>query len=196
LILWSLPVPATDPERKGTDAELLKRLQLGDNAAWTEVTRVYGPRLYAYLRNSLPTAADTEDVLGETMAAAVRAIRSFDGASALSTFLYSIAYRKAADFWRRSTPTTSLDDQESPAFEPVAKGTDMQERVQFMEVLDSLPEASRQVLLLRYDVGLGVDEIAKVIDRSYKGTESLLSRARMQLRDALAESVDRGAIAG
>jgi RNA polymerase sigma-70 factor (ECF subfamily) len=181
----------------GTDAELLKRLQLGDNAAWTEVTRVYGPRLYAYLRNSLPTADDTEDVLSETMAAAVRAIRSFDGASALSTFLYSIAYRKAADFWRRSGPaTSSLDDQDAPALEPVAKGTDMQERVQFLEVLDSLPEASRQVLLLRYEMGLGVDEIAQVIDRSYKGTESLLSRARMQLRDALAGSYDRDAAAG
>ena len=48
-----------------------------------------------------------------------------------------------------------------------------------------LPEISRQVLLLRYQVGLSVSEIAEVIDRSYKGTESLLSRARTQLRAAL-----------
>jgi DNA-directed RNA polymerase specialized sigma24 family protein len=53
-----------------------------------------------------------------------------------------------------------------------------------------LPEISRQVLLLRYHVGLSVSEIAEIIERSYKGTESLLSRARSQLRAAL-ERVDQ-----
>ncbi len=186
---------ATDPVRKGTDAYLLQRLQRGENAAWNEVTRDYGPRLYAYLRQSLPTADDAEDVLSETMAAAVRAVRSFDGRSALSTFLYAIAYRKVADFWRHSTPTTSLD-LDSPAREPVARESTMEARVAFQEALDSLPEISQQVLLLRYSVGLGVDEIAAVIDRSYKGTESLLSRARAQLRAALGESEDRDPAAG
>ena len=60
--------------------------------------------------------------------------------------------------------------------------------VEFEEVVDQLPESAKQVLLLRYYVGLNVGEIAQVIDRSYKGTESLLSRARQQLRDALDEA--------
>jgi DNA-directed RNA polymerase specialized sigma24 family protein len=51
-----------------------------------------------------------------------------------------------------------------------------------------LPELSKQALILRYHVGLSVGEIAQVIDRSYKGTESLLSRARQQLRDAMTEA--------
>lgn len=174
---------ATDPVM-GMDAILLQRLQRGDNDAWSTVIREYSPRLYGYLRQNLPTAEDAEDVLSETLAAAVRAVRSFDGRAALSTFLYAIAYRKVADFWRRSTVTLSLDNQ--PEGHEVARhDPDVQERLEFESAINSLPEMSRQVLLLRYHVGLGVDEIAEVLDRSYKGTESLLSRARAQLRDAI-----------
>lgn len=165
----------------GTDSTFLSRLQAGDNVAWAELTRDYSPRLYAYLRRNLPSAVDAEDALSETLLAAVRAMPGFDGRVSLSTFLYSLAYRKMADFWRRQHATT-------PLLETVAvneTGIDGGERAEFEEVLNSLPEASRQVLLLRYQAGLSVTEIAEVIDRSYKGTESLLSRARSQLRAAL-----------
>ena len=164
-----------------SDVDLLGRLQRGEDDAWAELTRNYGPRLFSYLRHNLPSAADAEDALSETMLAAVRALPAFDGKVALSTFLYSLAYRKMADFWRRRTDTLELH-------ETVATGNGISERAEFEEVLDRLPEASRQVIMLRYHVGLSVSEIAEIIDRSYKGTESLLSRARVQLRTALEEA--------
>lgn len=171
---------AVAPEN-GTDRALLARLQAGDNAAWTELTHEYSPRLFAYLRRNLPSAVDAEDALSETLLAAVRAMSNFDGRVSLSAFLYALAYRKMADFWRRRHPT-------APLLETVAvrePGIDGGERAEFEEVLNSLPEELRQVLLLRYQVGLSVTEVAEVIDRSYKGAESLLSRARAQLRTAL-----------
>lgn len=185
---------ATDPGHQGTDAQLLRRLQRGDNAAWTDVARTYGPRLFSYLRQNLPSADDAEDVLSETMAAAVRAVANFDGRAALSTFLYSIAYRKVADYWRQTPHTVSLDNESAPVL-LAAKDPRIQERMDLEEALDRIPELSKQVLLLRYHVGLGVDELAEVLGRSYKGTESLLSRARMQLRDAIQKETDRGAAA-
>ena len=159
---------------------LLRKLQTGDELAWAELTREYSPRLYAYLRHNLPSAADAEDALSETLLAAVRALPGFDGRVSLSAFLYSLAYRKMADFWRRRHDTAPL--LESVAATSTHSAAD---NAEFEELLDMLPEISRQVLLLRYQVGLSVSEIAEVIDRSYKGTESLLSRARTQLRAAL-----------
>lgn len=172
--------------RSGTDLTLLVRLQRGDNDAWTAIAREYSPRLLAYLRQNLPSSEDAEDVLSETLSAAVRAVGNFDGRAALSTFLYAIAYRKIADFWRKHSHVKSLDS-ETETLEVVAPGPTTQERLEFEDALALLPETSRQVLLLRYQVGLGVDEIAEVLDRSYKGTESLLSRARGQLRDIMRE---------
>jgi RNA polymerase sigma-70 factor (ECF subfamily) len=172
-------------EAREVEAALLRRLQAGEEGAWVQLTREYGPRLYTYLRHNLPNAADAEDALSETFLAAVRALPAFDGGVSLSAFLYSLAYRKMADFWRRRHAT-------APLSESVVAAPDRTEDApaEFEELLNALPEISRQVLLLRYQVGLSVSEIAEVIERSYKGTESLLSRARSQLR-AVLDGVDR-----
>jgi RNA polymerase sigma-70 factor (ECF subfamily) len=136
------------------------------------------PRLFRYLRHNLPTPADAEDALSETMMAAVRALPSFDGKVPTTSFLYAIAYRKVADFWRKRSATVELSETL-----PAATIGDVS--IEFMDALDTLPEQLRQALLLRYHVGLSVSEVAEVMDRSYKGAESLLSRARTQLREAL-----------
>lgn len=175
----------------GTDLILLSRLQRGDNAAWVQVVREYSPRLLVYLRQNVRLAEDAEDLLSETLAAAVRSIVNFDGRATLSTYLYAIANRKVADYWRRSRPTTSLDLEDEP-LEIRSNDPDPEERMMFEEAMASLSEAARQVLLLRYHVGLSVEEIAESIDRSYKGTESLLSRARAQLREAMLGTESRG----
>ncbi|MFN3334496.1 MAG: RNA polymerase sigma factor [Caldilinea sp.] len=138
--------------------------------------------MFSYLRHNVPTVEDAEDVLGETMIAAVRALKDFDGRASLSTFVFSLAYRKIADFWRKRQETEALLEQQRS---PLSVDS---ESLEFAEVLDRLPELSKQALILRYHVGLSVGEIAQVIDRSYKGTESLLSRARQQLRDAMIEA--------
>ena len=172
---------AGNSEAGGTDSAFLHRLQMGDNTAWTELTQAYSPRLYAYLRRNLPNAVYAEDALSETLLAAVRAIPNFDGRVSLAAFLYALAYRKMADFWRREHTTAPLLE----TFAVYDSGLDGGERAEFEELLNSLPEELRQVLLLRYQVGLSVTEVAEVIDRSYKGAESLLSRARSQLRTAM-----------
>ena len=157
---------------------LLQRLRTGDEVAWSEFVAAESPRLFRYLRHNLPTAADAEDALSETMMAAVRALPSFDGGVPTTSFLYAIAYRKMADFWRKRSATVELLDTV-----PAAAVSDIS--AEFVDALDSLPEHLRQALLLRYHVGLSVSEVAEVMDRSYKGAESLLSRGRTQLREAL-----------
>ncbi len=161
-----------------SDSDLLQRLKSGDQRAWAEYTQVYSARLYNYLHSNLPNAEDIEDVLSETMLAAVKALPTFDGQASLTTFTFALAQRKMADFWRKRQPTSELAETVSSA--SVDTG-----QLEFQEALNRLPEPSRQALLLRYQVGMGVPEIATVMNRSYKAIESLLSRAREQLREAL-----------
>lgn len=161
-----------------SEADLLRQLKSGDEVAWAHLSNEYGAKLYNYLRHRLPNSEDVEDVLGDTMVAAVRAIPNFDGNVTLTTFLFSLANRKIADFWRRRQATSELP-------ETLVDGGLGTESMEFQEVLKKLRPSHLQVLLMRYHVGLGVDEIAKVLGQSYKSTESLLSRARMELRKAL-----------
>lgn len=163
--------------------ELLMRLQSGDQDAWSEFVTVYSPVAYNYLYHNLPTIEDTEDVLGETMSAFVGALQRFDGAVLLKTFLLAIAHRKMVDFWRKHKPVDELSESISQ------QGTDTA-IVEFEELLDQLSEPSRQVLILRYQLGFSVSEIAQIRDISYKATESQLSRARAQLKALMVASAD------
>jgi len=163
-----------------SEEEFLRRLQEGDEKAWIELVKgEIALQLYNHMRHKLPTHHDVEEVLQETFSAAVRAIQNFDGRVKLSTFLFSLAHHKMADFWRRRQVTTEL----SEAF--VDSGLS-QESIEFIEVLHRLKEEHRQVLLMRYHIGLGVDEIASILGKTYRGAESLLSRARAELRQAMA----------
>jgi len=175
---------AFNPLKSGSDKDLLSRLKSGDQRAWADYTREYSVRVYNFLLAKLPNAEDADDVLSETMLATVKAVQTFDGRASLSTLTFAIAQRKLADFWRRRQQTSELLDTISTN----AVATD---RLEFMEALNKLPKPSQDVLLLRYQVGLGVQEIADVIGRSYKAVESLLSRAREQLREALEDVISQ-----
>ena len=160
------------------DAAQVQLLRAGDNATWADFVTNWSPRLFAYLRYSLPTREDAEDVLSETMVASVEAVKNFDGKSQLSTWLYAIARRKVADYWRKAGRVT---EELSDLFQSAPTGFSME----FREALASLPENTRQALLLRYREGFSVGEVAQILGRSYKATESLLSRARSLLAQQL-----------
>lgn len=166
--------------RRGDD--FLLRLQQGDQLAWQQLIDDWGEKLHKYLQTKLPTREDAEDVLNETMLGTVNGIKNFDGAAAISTYIYNIANNKVADFYRKrkGVNLTELTEQVPMGSSPNSAG------IELHETLAKLPENSREVLILRYHVGLSVSEVAEVLGRSYKGTESLLSRARQQLRDAMA----------
>ena len=120
----------------------------------------------------------------ETLAACVRALQTFDGKSAtLSTFVYSIAQRKVADFWRKHKKTRELPD--------VIPGRSMTNKKLILEeALDQLPDNYRQAILLRYHVGFSVTELAESMGLTYKAAESLLSRSRRALNNLLSDDFD------
>ena len=169
----NLPQSFLEAHKSSLSADHLAQLRLGDGAAWDQFVADWSPRLFSYLRYSLPTREDAEDVLSETLVATVEAIKHFDGKSQISTWLYSIARRKVADFWRKSSNTEELSD----LFQATPNGFSLE----FREALAALPEQTRQALLLRYREGFNVTEVSQIMGRTYKATESLLSRGRTLL---------------
>lgn len=154
------------------DDALVAALQAGDAVAWELFLDRYGTKLQAYLRHVLPTETGVADVLSDTMLAAVQSIHQFSHEVSLQTWFYSLAYRKVIDFWRRQQRFPATLD--TPGFTNMA----------FREVMAELPELAQHVFLLRYYVGLSVEEISEILGRSYKATESLLKRIRQQFHDA------------
>lgn len=162
-----------------TEPQLIQRLQDHDPLAWQQVVSEFSPDLYNYLAYTIPPTMLVETILTEIFQSSVAQIATLPEALSLSTYLYSIAYRKVADFWRRS----ATNDADRPWEDVNRIGLPRELAEPFAE----LPEVVQQVLFLRYQVRLPVATLAEILGRSFKATESLLSRSSSQFSHALTQ---------
>lgn len=182
------------------EQEIVEGLQAGDGKAVERFYELFANRLYRYIHYQVGgVKEDAEDLLQETFMASLHSIHNFRGESCLYTWLCSIARHKVQDFFRQSgkhPKVLELDDEsddDNPVGMTVEKFLyrDFQDhesaialREMTEEALLKLPEMYREVLVLRYIEDLSVTEISGIMERSYKATESLLSRARVAFREA------------
>lgn len=200
--------PQTEP---AGDNELVDGILEGDPQAWRRLCETYGEPLYRYAYHR--TGGDrfaAEDVTQETLLAAVESMSSYRRRVPLFAWLCGIARHKVADETRRArrerTPLETLDEAPPPPG-PLTVGLWLgreplpdeivrraETRAAVVEALWCLPADYREALVRRYVRGDGVAEIAALLGRSYKATESLLSRAREAFRRSLmeVESHDKG----
>jgi len=182
------------------EAELVARLRQGDAAALEQMYQRYVDHVYSLVFHQVgQDKSVAEDIVQETFLSALKSIGKFRGKSKLYTWLCSIAYHKVADFYRRQGRQDKGGEQ-PPGIgaielerikdsEPLASSKiESEEGRQVIErALLSLPLDYRQVLMLKYIEEMPVLEISLVMRRSPKSVEGLLTRARKELRDCLAE---------
>ncbi len=185
-------------EELADEIRLAEAIARGDVDAFGAFYERYVDRLYRLIYYQMNAhQADAEDVLQETMLAAVKSIGRFRGSSRLFTWLCSIAYHKITDQRRRGIAAgrgdTLLNESQMRGLNGqnglVAK---TETRLAVRQALASMPVQYRQVLVLKYVEGFSVEDIAVIMGRSFKGVESLLSRARESLRAALAQEAEHG----
>ena len=173
---------SSDPKSR-SERDLLQRLKRGDEDAWVYFTQEHGTRLFNFLRHRLPSQQDIEDVAADALSAVVRAIMTFDGNVTLTTFLLTIAKNKLADFYRRQPKTSEL-------LETMVDPGSATDSIEFREVFSTVRREYQEILQMRYQLGLSVQEIADFLGITYKAAESYLSRAKQELRKALDKDDD------
>jgi len=176
------------------DLSLASRVAEGDPSALEAIYARYGDSLFAFVYHHLEgSGPDAEEVWQDTWAAALGSLATYGGRSRLFTWLCGIARRKIADRFRRrglraaafsELPPGQLaalwDAGPLPDEILARKGT----RVRVVQALAVLPEEYRLALVARYADQRSVGEVAELLDKTYKATESLLVRARRAFRAA------------
>jgi RNA polymerase sigma-70 factor (ECF subfamily) len=189
-----------DKENKvETEGFSLRALQEGDPEEFSRLVDTYSSKIYRLAIKMLNQQQDAEDVLQETFVKAYRGLKTFDGRSKLSTWLFRIATNEALMVIRRKHPDVISID------EPIETEEGEQEPVQIIdwcclpesellseesrEKLDAavqkLPERLRVVFLLRDINDLSTHETAEVLDLTDTAVKTRLSRARLRLREEL-----------
>jgi RNA polymerase sigma-70 factor (ECF subfamily) len=183
------------------DLLLARRAACGSKTALDTLYRRYADPLFAFIYHSLGgRRPEAEDIFQDTWLAALRSLESFRGESGLFVWLCAIARHKVADLFprcKRNRAGGSQDirfDQLSASASPGSFPEDLVDRLDMrilvIEVLATLPDEYRTALLARYANDDSVQETALRLGKSYKATESLLSRARRAFRMTI-ERMDR-----
>jgi RNA polymerase sigma-70 factor, ECF subfamily len=159
------------------DAELVRRAQLGSAAAFEALVVRHGARLHRYLRVELRHESDAHDALQEALTAAWRGLPELRRTDRFWPWLVGIASHKATDVHRRRTPTIDA--------ESASETHDDDLLLETREALSALPVHHRQVLLLRYLLGLTEEEAAAVLGVRVGTIKSRCSRARRALLEEL-----------
>lgn len=193
------------------DGRLAARLAAGDESAFEELVRTYGPRLLAVARRFVRNEEDAQDVLQDGFLAAFRALKTFRGDCRLSTWLHRIVVNAALMRLRtrRRHPEAPLDDllpgyledgHHASAIQPWGDAERalmaQQTRAQVRAAIDRLPESYRQVVLLRDVEELDTAEVAALLGTTPNAVKIRLHRGRQALITLLTPALTAPAGAG
>lgn len=166
----------------------------------------HGDTLFAFAMMRLHQPAAAEDVLQETLIAALQGVENFREGSNVRTWLIAIMKNKIVDHLRKVTREVPLDAEalENDTFaeqfdaddhwinapkdwqEPLSLIEAGELKEQLLDCIGSLPEKSRTLLVLKELDGFSTDELIPMLNiSSASNLWVMLSRARDRLRACL-----------
>ncbi|MGH7385527.1 MAG: RNA polymerase sigma factor, partial [Candidatus Rokuibacteriota bacterium] len=178
------------------DAGLIDALRREDPGAADAVVAAYGPRIYRNVNRILADPADAEEVAQDVLLTIVRRIRSFDGRSAFTTWVYRVATNAALARLRRRRRDEARAGH-APAMLAVTGGLPgADEELARRELgrvlahaIDTLPESYRVPLILGRLDGLSTADIADRLGLGRAAVKSRMYRSRLLIRASLAAYV-------
>ena len=179
-----------------SEEELVNAIIRGEERYFSYFVTKYKDRVYNTCLGFLRNPEDAEDVAQEVFIEVHESIGQFKHQSSLSTWLYRIATNKSLELIRsrnrkkRFTIFSSKDvyEQENRFAEYVHPGIQAEntERAKvLMDAIEKLNEKQRSAFVLHKIEMLNQNEIAHILETTVSGVESLLHRAKVNLRKQL-----------
>ena len=182
-----------------SETELVERLRHKDPAACKLLVDRYADQVFNTALGLLQHHSDAEDLTQEVFAYAFQFVGAFRMESKLSTWLYRITWSKSLDFLKakkrqkRSGFLKSLFEPEGAKlavdqahFQHPGVLMENQERAKALFLaIEKLPEKQKTAFVLHKLEDLSYAEIAEVMELSLASVESLLFRAKQNLRQYL-----------
>lgn len=180
------------------DADLIRRALAGDQRACRDLVRRYQRQVFSVLIRVVRRAEDAEDLTQETFIRMFRALDRYDPERPFTAWLFTIATRLGIDHLRRRrVPTLSLTiaepgsteertlDVEDPGLRPDEITSNAEEERRAQDLIDSLPEHYRIVVVLRHQQDLSYEEIAEALNMPLGTVKARIHRARALLKSRI-----------
>jgi RNA polymerase sigma factor (sigma-70 family) len=181
-----------------TEQELLNQLQNGNESAFKTLVETHQKRVFNTVLAIVQSFEEAEDISQDVFIEVYQSVHKFRGESKISTWLYRIATTKSLEIIRKKKTQkrfaffTNLfnDDNEvihNPVeFEHPGILLENKERSkQLFKAINQLPDNQKVAYTLCNIEGLSYQEITEVMEVSLSSVESLLFRAKANLKKSL-----------
>lgn len=188
-------MPAYGMEYQTMPDQQLAVLARRDRQAFAEIYDRYVDRVYSYALYRTGNEADTQDIVSGVFLRALEHIGRFESRGAgLRAWLLRIAHNLIMDNFRRQRKAPPLMDEDSlpdvaASPEEVAELHDSS--VKLRHLVQRLPDAQKEVIILKFNQGLSNQEIARVTGRSETAVSSLQYRALQNLRNEVGKDENK-----
>nr|WP_231617383.1 sigma-70 family RNA polymerase sigma factor [Novipirellula aureliae] len=201
-------------QQSDPDVRLMLRVKEDDAGAFEELVRRYEARLVRLMHALGPRHDLAEDLAQETFLRVYRSRKRYEPGAKFSTWLFTIAGNVARNAKRSVSRRREVSEVDAPRTENAASDAQMlastaleasglmptrlvegDERAEIVRVaVSSLSDRQRMALMLSRFENLSYAEIAETMDLTPKAVKSLLSRARVNLKEILQPYIETGMI--
>lgn len=182
----SLPVAVSDEK-------LVERMRAGSGPAGEELVRRYYQPLVRYLQRLCGNDQLAEELHQQTWLSVLEHLPRFDpssGSGGFKAWLFRIATNKANDHWRSRGREKAakeglklITEEAAPGAGHRLEGAEQEDKLR--KAIETLPEAQRQVLVLRYYSNLKFVEIAEILGCPLNTALGRVHKAILKLRQIM-----------
>ncbi len=184
--MWEIGLPlhfAANLSDSSNDAELAEGCKRGNLRAFESLYALHSGRMKSLAFHLLGSRADAEDTVQETFLKVYRAVRTFEGQSSLSTWIYRILLNCCYDVLRKRE---RLAESAPPAEFP--SDSKLPLKIAIERALGLIGDRQRLVFLMFEVEGLKHSEIAAILEVPEGTSRSWLFEAKSHLKRLLTEA--------
>jgi RNA polymerase sigma-70 factor, ECF subfamily len=181
-----------------TDADAVAQVRAGNPDAFRVLVERHSRAIFRLAYRMTGNEQDAEDAVQETFLRAFKQLRTFDGRSSFSTWIYRVCANCTIDSMRvrkkhEQKRVRELEDSETdlltqqPSKAPSAEQLTHSREISGMlgPALEQLSVMERTAFVMRHYEGLGIDEIGRILEVQPNAAKHSVFRAVQKLRRAL-----------
>src|SRR5271170_1808165 len=177
---------AGGPARGSSDEQLMFAFCHGSADAFAELFSRYKQPLFGFFRRRIEDIGLAEELTQETFVAVLRASSRYGPRCLFRTYLYAIGFKTLRAHRRKAAFRSRFFSSDPEDYEPAAEDS-IDTQLFLRHAVSRLQPQNREVLLLREFEQLSYAEIAELLKLPINTVRTRLCRARLALRDILAE---------
>ncbi len=181
-----------------TEWELIELLKQKDESAFKTIVDTWKDMVYNTALGIVQSQEDAEDISQEVFVRVYESISTFKGESKFSTWIYRITVTRSLDHLRRKKrkkrfafveslfgKNDELVNDPPDFFHPGVATEKKEDAVTLFKAIAELPENQNTAFVLNKIEGLSYQQISEIMNMSESAVDSLLHRAKMNLRKKL-----------